>query len=94
MKKKVLRCCLKTGSDDDDDIRIYIIQSSKLHIDYLSDQQKRNISKCHAYIPSFSNVEAFGLLRLLTNISSLNDDGIVPLQLQVYMNVIQPLTTS
>jgi len=38
----------------------------------------------HNYIPSFSNVEAFGLLRLLTNVSSLNDDGIVPLQLQIH----------
>jgi len=39
-----------------------------------------DVVKCHTYIPSFSNVEALGLLRLLTNVSSLNDDGIVPLQ--------------
>jgi len=42
----------------------------------------------HTYIPSFSNVEALGLLRLLTNVSSLNDDGIVPLQLQFMQTTI------
>ena len=42
----------------------------------------RGILRCLTYIPSFSNVEALGLLRLLTNVSSLNDDGIVPLQFQ------------
>jgi len=43
------------------------------------------IDKRHrAYIPSFSNVDELGLLRLLTNVSSLNDDGIVPLQFHIH----------
>jgi len=60
-------------------------------LDYYQELQSlaaRDIINCYTYIPSFSNVEALGLLRLFTNVSSLNDDGIVPLQLHCTITVL------
>jgi len=41
------------------------------------------ISIKNTYIPSFSNVEALGLLRLLTNSSNLKCEGFVALKMNV-----------